>query len=147
MSKDTEQATRQANQPHASNAAPVHPRTGWRDSVWSLAIPPAVWAVHFLLSYLTAAIYCAKVATESGPSMTVQLMILGYTLLAMPLLWVCARPGMRDELAARSNPTYDEDTSQDRHRFLAFSQLLLASLSAVATLFTAMAAIFAGGCS
>ena len=30
-------------------------------SLWTLIVPPTVWAAHFLFSYLWAAIHCAKV--------------------------------------------------------------------------------------
>ena len=30
------------------------------ESLWWLAVPPTIWVTHFLASYVTAAIFCAK---------------------------------------------------------------------------------------
>lgn len=32
-----------------------------RVTLWTLIVPPTVWAVHFLFSYLWAAISCEKI--------------------------------------------------------------------------------------
>ncbi|MGB7839915.1 MAG: hypothetical protein WBL40_17580 [Terrimicrobiaceae bacterium] len=37
-----------------------------RQSLWLLMISPTIWAAHFLLCYLTAAIWCAKFAGRNG---------------------------------------------------------------------------------
>jgi hypothetical protein len=38
------------------------------------------------------------------------------------------------------------DTAEDRHQFLAFSTLILSGLSAVATIYVALAPVFIGNC-
>ena len=36
------------------------------ESLWFLIAAPIMWAAHFLLCYLTAAIWCAKLAGPDG---------------------------------------------------------------------------------
>lgn len=117
-----------------------------QESIWMLTIGPLIWAFHFLASYLTAAIYCAKASEDSGAAQPVQLAILLYTLLAVPAIaWVMWIGYRRHRLGDSSLP-HDADTSDDRHRFLGFATVLLCALSLVATLYTLCVAIFAGTC-
>ena len=37
-----------------------------RESFWRLTSAPAIWAPHFMLCYVTAAIWCAKAAGPDG---------------------------------------------------------------------------------
>ena len=46
------------------NARPSLPEQD--ESYWRLASAPVIWALHFLLSYATAAVWCAKVAGPDG---------------------------------------------------------------------------------
>src|SRR5690349_15854209 len=52
-------------------------------SLWLLVISPTIWAGHFLASYVTAAIYCAKFALADGSLMPVRWAIAGYTIAAL----------------------------------------------------------------
>ena len=52
-------------------------------SLLRLAASPMIWAAHFLLSYITAAIWCAKVAGPDGPLGVVRVAIAMYTVLAL----------------------------------------------------------------
>ena len=45
-------------------------------------VSPTIWGVHFLLSYITAAIYCAKYAPPDGSLRGVRWAIAAYTILA-----------------------------------------------------------------
>lgn len=120
---------------------------GERDeSLWTLAAPPVLWAVHFLLSYATAALWCAKLAGPGGSLGGARLAIAVYTVLA--LVGVCVfgiRGYGRHRLGAAPLP-HDSDTPEDRHRFLGFATLLLAGLSAVAIIYSGLAALFIRSC-
>ena len=52
-------------------------------SLLLLAASPMIWAAHFLLSYITAAIWCAKVAGPDGSLGVVRVAIAMYTVLAL----------------------------------------------------------------
>jgi hypothetical protein len=111
-------------------------------TLWTLIVPPAVWAGHFLFSYLWAAINCAKVGRfATFPTLFVAGTVLALALIALSgwIAWAQARlPGGR--------PPHEDGTDIDRLRFLAKSTLLLAGLSFVAVLFTALPVIFLRDC-
>lgn len=121
-----------------------------QESIWWLIVAPIIWTVHFLASYLTAAIYCEKTVAspevssiDAGP---VQWAIMIYTLLALPLIGAVAWHAYRRHTFGNAQLPHDFDSSGDRHRFLGFAAFLLALLSAVATIFTALVVVFIGSC-
>ena len=117
------------------------------ESLWLLTAAPVIWAAHFLLCYLTAAIWCAKLAGPDGS--------LGERPRGDRRLHGRRARRHRDHRLARAaagtasaceTVPHDFDTPEDRHRFLGFATLLLSGLSAVATLYAALAAVFIGSC-
>jgi hypothetical protein len=118
-----------------------------KETLWRLIVSPAIWALHFLLSYVTAAIWCAKFAPgPEGSLAPVRWAIAGYTLVALAGIAVNARRGWRRHLFQSESLPHDFDTPGDRHRFLGFSTVLLAGLSAIATVFAAFVVIFFEDC-
>lgn len=116
------------------------------ESLWVLALSPTLWAVHFLLSYGTAAVWCAKVAGESGSLFGARIAIAVYTALGLLGVFVVGLRGFRRHRFAGSPLPHDADTPEDRHRFLGFATLLLSGLSAIAIVYSALAAVFVGSC-
>lgn len=116
------------------------------ESLWLLVAAPTVWAVHFLLCYLTAAIWCAKVVGRLGPLDTVQVLIAVYTALALLGIGITGWSGWRRHEYGAAAAPHDFDTPEDRHRFLGFATLLLSGLSAVAVVYVALTAVFIGTC-
>jgi hypothetical protein len=116
------------------------------ESLWVLAASPAIWVAHFMPCYLSAAIWCEKVVGPSGSLREVRLAIAVYTVLALVAIGLIGRVGLRRHRLGRATVPHDFDTPEDRHRFLGFATLLLSSLSAVATLYVALAAVFIGSC-
>ena len=117
-----------------------------RQSLWRLVAAPSIWLVYFLLSYLSAAIWCAKLADPGGRFAIVRLVIGVYTALALAGIAVVGHGGYRRHRHGTETGQHDFDTSAGRHRFLGFATLLLAALSAIATLYVALAAIFIEDC-
>lgn len=119
---------------------------GWASrlkvTLWTLIVPPTVWAAHFLFSYLWAAINCAKVGEfASFPTLFVVGTVAALTIIVASgwIAWVQSRvPG--------DSPPHQESTDIDRLRFLAVSTLLLAGLSFIGVVFTALPVIFIGDC-
>lgn len=113
-----------------------------RVTLWTLIVPPATWAGHFLFCYLWVAIGCAKI----GDFPRFPLAFLLGTALALGIVagsgfiaWVQTRgPG--------DPPPHEQGTDVDRTRFLAKSTLLLAGLSFAAILFTALPALMLTDC-
>ncbi|WP_203234450.1 hypothetical protein [Sphingomonas solaris] len=111
-------------------------------TLWTLIVPPATWASHFLFSYLWAAVHCAKTghfADEPAVFWT------GTGLAAIVIVasgWIALvqarKPG--------DHPPHNEGTEIDRLRFLAYATLLLAGLSVVGVAFTALPVLFIDNC-
>lgn len=111
-------------------------------TLWTLIVPPSVWAVHFLFCYLWVSVSCAKM----GAFQRFPLAFVIGTVVALAIItasgviaWVQSRtPG--------DDPPHEQGTDIDRLRFLAMSTLLLAGLSFVAVLFTAAPALMLTDC-
>lgn len=116
------------------------------ENLWMLTASPGIWAVHFLLCYLTAAIWCAKVVGREGGLGTVQGLIIVYTVLALVGIGVTAWSAFRRHTLGTAATPHDFDTREDRHRFLGFATLLLSGLSAVAVVYVALTAAFVETC-
>jgi hypothetical protein len=110
-----------------------------RQSLWLLVVSPSIWAAHFLLSYVTAAVWCAKTAERGGSLGPVRPAIAVYSAAALVAIAWNARVGWR-RYRHESAATQHADTPPDRHRFLGFATLLLAGLSFGAVAFVAGAA-------
>jgi hypothetical protein len=109
-------------------------------------VSPTIWAVHFLLSYVTVSIWCAKFAGQGGSLDSARLAIALYTLLALGGIAITGWFGYRRHEYGSATVPHDFDTPEDRHRFLGFATVLLSALSAVAVIFAALAAVFIKTC-
>ena len=117
-----------------------------RESLWRLALSPMIWAAHFLLSYITAAIWCAKYAAPQGMLGPVRWAILGYTVVALLGIAANGRSGLQRHQRGTESAPHDYDTPGDRHGFLGYATVLLSALSAVAVVFAALVAVFFEDC-
>jgi hypothetical protein len=115
-------------------------------SLWLLTASPLIWAAHFLLCYGTAAVWCAKVVGLGGPLDSVRLAIVIYTALALAAIGFIGWVGYRRHSFGHAVLPHDDDTPEDRHRFLGFATLLLSALSAVAVIYAALVAVFIRSC-
>lgn len=112
-----------------------------------LASAPAIWIGHFLLSYLTVSIWCSpRFVTPTAPLGWVPWLMAGYTVVALAGIALVARSGYRRHSYGDETAPHDSDSPEDRHRFLGFATLLLAGLSAIATVYVAISAIFFQTC-
>ncbi len=111
-------------------------------TLWTLIVPPTVWAAHFLFCYLWVAVSCARMG--AFPRFTVAFVAGTAVALAIiaasgAIAWVQARgPG--------DPPPHDQGTDVDRLRFLATATLLLAALSGAGVVFTAAPALMLTDC-
>lgn len=120
--------------------------TETNQSLWLLPASPAMWAVHFLLSYITVSVWCAKVAGAQGALLSARTLIGAYTAAALigigAIFWIGYRKWAHE---GDTGPT-DSDTPEARHRFLGFATVLLSGLSALATLYVTLAIVFIKTC-
>jgi hypothetical protein len=117
-----------------------------RESLFRLTAAPLLWATHFLLSYCTAAVWCEKFAGADGALGGARVAIAGYTAAALVGIAVVGWRGFQRHSFAGSTLPHDFDSPADRHRFLGFATLLLAGLSAIATVYVAMTIVFITSC-
>jgi hypothetical protein len=115
-------------------------------SLWLLTASPVIWAAHFMLCYITAAIWCEKVAGPGGSLSTARVAIVIYTAIALVVIGIIGWIGYRRHSYGHADLPHDDDTPEDRHRFLGYATLLLSELSAVAVIYAALAAVFIGSC-
>lgn len=115
-------------------------------SLWLLTASPVLWAAHFLLSYGTASVWCAKVAGPGGSLGGVRAAIVVYTVVALAGIGVIGWVGYRRHSHGDAALPHDDDTPEDRHRFLGFSTLLLSALSAVAVVYSSLVVVFFRDC-
>jgi hypothetical protein len=116
------------------------------ESLWLLTIAPSLWAVHFLLSYVTASIWCGKVVGPEGPLGGARAAIVAYTAVALIGIARTGWIGFRRHGYGAETVPHDFDAPEGRHRFLGFATLLLSGLSAVATMYVALAVLFIKTC-
>src|SRR5690606_6551737 len=125
------------------NAAPPEAR----ESLWLPVSGPLIWAAHFLLCYVTGAIWCAKFAAPHGELDTARLLVGTYTLLALALIALAAHHGWRRHRhRTAAPPPHGGAATAKRHRFLGFVAVLLCALSAIAVLYTAAVAALIRNC-
>jgi hypothetical protein len=119
-----------------------------KDTLWMLTLAPAMWATHLMLCYLTAAIWCARFAGADGRLGGVRNAIGWYTAVALIGIAIIGREGLRRHRHGTEaiQHDFDSDSPDDRHRFLGFATLLLSGLSAVATLYVALASVYFDTC-
>jgi uncharacterized membrane protein YebE (DUF533 family) len=111
----------------------------------ALIAAPLVWAAHFLASYATAAIWCAKAAGAERSSAGARSAIAIYTVAGLLAIGFIALRAYRSRRAAPA-VAEDRDSAPARHRFLTFATLLLAGLSGIAIVYAALATALAGSC-
>lgn len=114
--------------------------------LWLVFAAPAIWMLHFLAAYITAAVWCARHAGAGGSLAGVQAAIGWYTAAALAGIAAVAWSGIRRHRHGGGQRPHDADTPEDRHRFFGFATWLLAGLSAIATVMVAMAASFFRAC-
>lgn len=122
-----------------------NPLSETRESLWWLVVGPGIWFAHFMLSYVTAAVWCAKLAESSAQS-EVRITIMIYTVFALAGIVATGWRGYRHHRYGNATLPHDDDTPADRYRFVGFATFLLCGLSFVATLYVALVAVFIGSC-
>ena len=128
-------------------SAPAARKTGESNqTLWLLTVGPGIWSVHFMLCYITAAVWCAKSGGRDASLGTVRVAIAAYTIVAVVGIGLSAWGGWKRHKLGSAETPHDRDTAADRHRFLGFSTFLLSSLSLIATLMEAIVVFFFNDC-
>lgn len=115
---------------------------GIKVTLWTLIVPPTVWAGHFLFAYLWVSVQCAKLSGFAR----YPLVFWGGTALALLVIVGAGVIAFVQSRAPGDPPPHEHGTDIDRLRFVAYSTLLLAGLSFVAVVFTALPVLFIEDC-
>lgn len=125
----------------------VQRETGSGTDLWSVIIAPSIWALHFLICYVAAAIYCEKMERDA-PLADIWVLVLAATVVAlggigwssMRLRRVHARSLTDDDFE------YEHNTPEERHRFLSHVALMLCVLSAIAVIYVTIPIFYLESC-
>jgi hypothetical protein len=116
------------------------------ETLWTLFTAPVVWAVHFLVCYVGAAVFCAKQAELGLGFGAVRAGVAGVTVVALTLIAASVYLAWRQWGFGAEDPPHDAPTAGDRKRFQGFATLLLSALSFVAVIYVAMPILFIAEC-
>jgi Kef-type K+ transport system membrane component KefB len=116
------------------------------ESLWTLFTAPVVWALHFLVCYVGAALFCEKPGLLGSDFERLRIGIAIATVLALAMIVVSALLAYRQWGFGTGDPPHDDPTLRDRTLFQGYATLLLSGLSFVAVIFTAMPALFVTEC-
>lgn len=105
-----------------------------RERVWLPVLAPVIWSTHFMLCYVTVALACGRFAVALSTP-TRRALVAAYTAVAVAGMGICLVDGLRRHGYRLPVRTHDDDTPEDRRQFMAFTTVLLASLSLLATAF------------
>lgn len=121
-------------------------RSTKRERLWPLFAGPTIWSLHFLASYVTAAVYCAK--TSGVVDLTpVRLLVAAITVLSIAAVLLATWLAHRHWGAELGHePPHHRATLTDRRRFLGTATLMLSGLSIIGILYVALVAMMIGTC-
>ncbi|ODN71415.1 hypothetical protein [Methylobrevis pamukkalensis] len=114
-------------------------------NLWTLITPPTVWAMHFMVAYVLAAVVCAKTGNTADLD-SVRWIIAGATAVALGLIAAAAVQAHRHWGFGDDMPPHNEPTDEDRQHFLGFATLLICGVSAIGVIFVALPALFIADC-
>lgn len=116
-----------------------------KSTLWALVASPTIWALHFLFCYIYASVYCAKGGRLAliGDARTA---IAVATVVALVLVGASGYAAWSRSRMEGDPAPHQESTDEDRLRFLAVATMLLAALSFVAIVFTAIPAFIFEDC-
>lgn len=114
--------------------------------LWPLTASPVIWAAHFLLCYVTAAVWCAKADDALAPLLPIRWTIAIYTAVALAGIGAVGWIGYRAHRLRGGEVPHDADSPEDRYRFIGLATLLLSGLSALAVVYAALVAVFVETC-
>jgi len=114
------------------------------DRLWVPLLAPIIWSTHFTISYIWVALACGRFAARAAGSLDDALIVL--TVIALVPIGVLFMRGFRQLGYQLPDQPNDDGTPEDRTKFMSYMTILLAGMSAIATLFVGVAAFSMGGC-
>jgi hypothetical protein len=121
--------------------------TGSGTDLWRVILAPAVWSAHFLVCYVGAAIYCAKLGREAALD-PVRVLVVLATLAGLCAVGMSTRGvwRVRGRSLTDDDFDYEHNSPEERHRFLSHVALMLSALSAIGMIYVALPVFLLGSC-
>lgn len=125
----------------------VKRETGRGTDLWRVIISPAIWAIHFLVCYIAAAIYCEKFGRDA-PLDSIRIVVIAATVVALAGIgWSTLRLWrVRGRSLTDNDFEYEHNNPEERHRFLSHVALMLCVLSAVGVLYVVIPMLYLSTC-
>lgn len=118
-----------------------------QSSLWLIALGPAIWALHFIVSYSATAVVCAKLPNLAEQGWLLQTVIGGATCVALAgIAWIGWRSWRQWDYLDDRDYVHHQPVTEHRHEFLGHASFLLACLSFVGVLYVALPVLFIPGC-
>ena len=117
-----------------------------RDNLWTLITPPTIWALHFVVVYGSVAYGCAPNADIFAGIGGLRLFVGALTVVALAVIGFLFARALGEWRRNGGSIPHDQDSAEVRERFLEFSTLLLAGLSFIAVVYTALPAALMVDC-
>ena len=125
----------------------VRRETGSGTDLWRVIVSPIIWALHFVASYVTVAVYCEKAGRDAALA-PAEIAVIAYTVGALAGigwstvgLWRVRGRSLTDD-----DFEYEHNDPEEPHRFLDHVALMLCVLSAVAVLYVAIPMLYLSTC-
>jgi hypothetical protein len=120
-------------------------------SLFRIAIAPTIWAAHFLASYVAAAIYCARYATEMQAILPFRVVVLALGAVALAgIAWTGVAAfrqwNVDAQRDAREVAIDLVEEEEGRHEFLGHAALLLSVISFIGVVYTALPVLVIPSC-
>lgn len=116
------------------------------DSLVRIAAAPLIWAAHFVLCYGATSLVCVKFAPD-GPETTLRIALGVLTVAAVAAIaWLGWRSWRQWDYPEDHDYVHDEATEEDRHEFLGHAAFLLAVISLIGVIYTALPVLMLPGC-
>lgn len=115
--------------------------------LWRVVLAPVIWAAHFLVCYIGAAIWCAKLGRDAGLD-PVRWGIAAVTLAAALAIGLLFRSLWKvGGLSVTGDDLiYEHDTPEERHRFLSHIAMMMCVLSLAGILYVSIPAMLVETC-
>ncbi|QUS35263.1 hypothetical protein [Falsirhodobacter algicola] len=115
-----------------------------RASLMRITFAPTVWAIHFLLCYAGAAVWCAKFGHTLGVTF-LRMSIAALTIAALGAIGALALRSWR-QWQPRDTSAEALSKPESRHHFLGHAAFLLSIISAIGVIYVALPALFIQDC-
>lgn len=116
-------------------------------SLFRITFGPLIWVTHFLLSYAATAVFCAKLAGGPGDMGLLRWGIVIVTVFALcGIVWAGWRSWTQWRYSNEDRFEDADGSSEDRHQFLGHAALLLAIISFIGVIYTALPALLSASC-